>query len=90
MWAISILLSSQTLLLFVVKIYFCFNRVCVCARLCMSVSIGVGIMPVGAVAHGVQSIGFPCARVTDNVNLLMWMLGTEIGLSARAARATDF
>lgn len=56
----------------------------------MSVSIDVGIMPVSAVAHGVQSIGFPCARVTDNVNLLMWMLGTEIGLSARAARATDF
>lgn len=63
---------------------------CARARVCISVSLDVGIMPVSASAHGVQSIGFPGTRVTDNVNLLIWMLGSEIGSSARAARAADF
>lgn len=83
MWAISILLSSQThlLLRFIFVLIMC---------VCMSASVDVSIMPVSAGAHGVPSIGFPGARVTDNVNLLMWMLGTKIGSSARTARAADF
>lgn len=36
-------------------------------------------------AHGSQKEGvrFPRAGVTDNLNYLMWMLGTDLGSSAR-------